>query len=195
MPDLPLGACVLCRGIPGNWTCAGARPPCVPKGPMPDSLTAQRIEEARQRGATFMRPFRVLVTGSRTWQDGTAVFGALDDLLREHRIVRVIHGACPEGADKIAQQWVIRTFRSSLLGFAEAEPHPARWHEFGKAAGFRRNAEMVKAGADLCLAFIDECRDPKCRRRPIERHGSHGASHCADLAEKAGIPVRRITDG
>lgn len=158
---------------------------------MPDSLLAQRIEETRQRGATFIRPFRVLVTGSRTWEDAATVFGALDDLLRDHRMVRVIHGACPQGADKIAQQWVTRTFRHSLLGFAESEPHPADWGRHGKAAGFRRNAEMVGAGADLCLAFIGECRDPACRRRPLERHGSHGASHCAGLAEKAGIPVWR----
>lgn len=50
---------------------------------------------------------------------------------------------------------------------------------------------MVQAGADVCLAFITPCRLRICRAKP--EHGSHGASHCADLAENAGIKVWRYT--
>ena len=71
-----------------------------------------------------------------------------------------------------------------------AERHPADWDAHGKAAGFRRNAEMVALGADTCLFFAMPCTDSRCARpRP---HDSHGASHCAGLAAKAGIPVRRF---
>jgi len=135
------------------------------------------------------KPVRVLVTGSRTWKDRTAVYAALDDLLREHQNLIVIHGACPTGADQIAQEWVIRAFRTSLLGIATAEPHPADWTAHGKRAGFIRNEHMVSLGAGLALAFIAPCTKPGCQQG--KPHGSHGASHCAALAEKAGIEVQR----
>jgi len=68
------------------------------------------------------------------------------------------------------------------LGGVAVEVHPAIWRPNGiynPQAGFLRNRKMVELGADVCLAFI--------------RNGSRGASHCAGLAEGAGIPTRRYT--
>ena len=123
-------------------------------------------------------PYRVLVTGSRTWTDMDTVVGALRRIRRdiEGRPIVVVHGDCPTGADAIASYLVKRA--APTFGLTE-EPHPANWQLEGKRAGFIRNARMVNLGADLCLAFVKD--------------GSRGASHTARLAEEAGIPTRRYT--
>jgi hypothetical protein len=140
-------------------------------------------------------PYRLLVTGSRDWKDQDAIVGAIREVRREigGRPITVIHGDCPTGADAIAAYLVSRASPSFGLG---QEKHPAQNHpteDFGAwpACGPRRNAHMVSLGADLCVAFIGPCTKPNCRRP--QPHGSHGATNCADLAEQAGIPVRRIT--
>lgn len=119
-------------------------------------------------------PFRILVTGSRTWTDELEIRLALiaEAVPYLKRGVIVVHGACPRGADAIAAEWAANYS-------VPVEAHPADWKQFGKAAGFRRNTEMVRLGAGVCLAFI--------------RDGSPGATHCAAEAEKAGIRVRRFT--
>jgi hypothetical protein len=135
--------------------------------------------------------YRVLVTGSRTWDDRAAVNGALDALLAEHGTLIVVHGACREGADKMAHDWALEKHYATSYGAVTIEPHPADWRPdgvFDRAAGPKRNAEMVSLGADLCLAFVMPCADQRCRI--AVEHGSHGASHCVTLAEKAGIEVR-----
>ncbi len=69
-----------------------------------------------------------------------------------------------------------------------AEPWPADWDTYGNGAGMVRNTAMIRAGGDLCLAFIATCAVPSCPRKG--RHGTHGASDCALKAMDAGIELR-----
>jgi hypothetical protein len=116
------------------------------------------------------QPFRLLVTGSRTWRDIAAIEQALAVILDRHpEGVLLVHGACPRGADAIAAAYAART-----PGY-QVEEHPADWHRYGRAAGHRRNAEMIASGADGCAAFI--------------RGGSPGSTSAVRLASAAGIPV------
>lgn len=104
-------------------------------------------------------PFRVLVTGSRTWTDTHAVYAALNAARADHPDLTVVHGAASKGADVIAAVWC----RSGRTGVTE-ERHPAPWAEQPRSAGMVRNQEMVTAGAGLCLAFIADCASPRCAR-------------------------------
>jgi hypothetical protein len=116
------------------------------------------------------QPFRLLVTGSRTWTDTPAIEQALAVILDRHpEGVLLVHGACPRGADAITAAYAART-----PGY-QIEAHPADWRRYGRAAGHRRNAEMIALGADGCAAFI--------------RGDSPGSTSAVRMARAAGIPV------
>ena len=135
---------------------------------------------------------RILISGSRTWRNAWAVHEAIANYLRtvgkwdeENGMpsgdVVIVHGACPKGADRIADEWAINACLAP-------ERHPAQWRLKGRSAGHLRNADMVKAGADVHLSFVNSCTSETCRLpRP---HDSHGAAGCIALSERAGIPTR-----
>lgn len=135
--------------------------------------------------------YRVLVTGSRDWAHICAIADALDQVIAEvsPRPVLVVHGACPTGADRQAEHYV-RWLKSKEC-LIDVERHPAENFGLWPRCGPIRNRHMVDLGAGVCLAFIGPCTSSRCRRP--DPHPSHGASGCASLAEKAGIPTRRFT--
>ncbi len=156
---------------------SGAQPVGTPAAP---PRRAARDRDRRQRRENhsdddtdhhWARPsaHRVLVTGSRIWTDEEAIADILAGHWHDGNAL-LVTGACPRGADEIAER--IWRSRGGLV-----ERHPADWHT-GRDAGMRRNAAMVALGADVCLAFI--------------RDRSPGATHTAQLAEQAGIPVHRF---
>jgi hypothetical protein len=137
-----------------------------------------------------VRIFRVLVTGSRTWTDREAVHTVLDAMARSAAEsgfggLVVVHGKAG-GLDSLADEWAVD--RQGRGWRVAPERHPADWKKRGRSrAGFIRNAQMVRRGADVCFAFINPCTEEKCKES--EPHGTHGATNCVELAERAGIDV------
>jgi hypothetical protein len=80
---------------------------------------------------------RILITGSRDWPDPAVIEAALMRASRGvlYHDVTLVSGACPTGADRMAEEL------AANLGMV-VERHPADWASHGKAAG-----------ADVCLAF------------------------------------------
>lgn len=92
---------------------------------------------------------RVIIAGSRTIIDQKVVLRAIriaNQIIPTVEIDEVLSG-CAQGVDFIGEAWghdsglVVRRF-------------PADWNKWGKAAGFRRNAEMAKQ-ADALIAVWD----------------------------------------
>jgi hypothetical protein len=110
---------------------------------------------------------RVLVTGSRDWPNRDAVtFTLLNERARGDFIL--VHGDCPTGADRFARE------HAKAYGIA-TEVYPADWARFGRAAGPKRNQEMVDSGIDVCHAF------------PLGV--SRGTRDCMRRVEHAGVPL------
>lgn len=121
---------------------------------------------------------RILITGSRQWTDRVRLESILwyeSTILHPQRPFTVVHGDCPRGADRMTRDWCEK--HPSIT----QEKHSANWDQFGKSAGFRRNAEMVNLGADLCIAFVTLPR-------------TKGTDHTISLAVAAGIPVTEVID-
>jgi hypothetical protein len=124
-----------------------------------------------------VEPIRILVTGWRDWpeEDKYLIWETLNEFVARGEAGTsyvLVHGQCPYGGvDLYAEQWAIaRGFRF--------EAHPAKWGQFGKAAGAMRNTEMVNLGADVCFAFPGP--------------NSRGTVDCAKKARAAGIPTLEI---
>jgi hypothetical protein len=140
---------------------------------------------------------RVLITGSREWQDNELIYVVLDELAEtayQFRMkLKLVHGGA-RGVDTIAHEWALKKARRDA-GVMEPERHYAKWVEpchperckpghrqpgyrdidTCPAAGIYRNEHMVDLGAVLCVAF--------------QHQDSRGTGHCVSYARRKGIPV------
>ena len=116
---------------------------------------------------------RVLVTGGRAWSDRGMIEAALEMTYAEFGPFVLVHGACPSGADKIADEIAIQR------GW-EVERHPADWARYHRGAGPKRNGEMVRSGIDRVLAFLQP--------------NSRGTQNCIDQAAAERLDIRVFTE-
>lgn len=99
-----------------------------------------------------------------------------------------VHGGAI-GGDTFCEQYA-RIMRDEWGWPVGTEVHPvtkAEWDEFKGRAGHMRNDRMAARGADVCLAFLERCKRPRCDRP--KPHDTHGTAGCVKAAKRAGIEV------
>lgn len=134
-----------------------------------------------------MKPYTVLVCGSRYWDNigaTRAVVGQLEPLLLAHEDLAVIEGKAT-GIDTIAHVW------ANMMGL-DGERHqcfPIDWKKYQrgteawKTAGPIRNAKMAAKQPDEVLAFHQD----------LDRDRG-GTSGMVLMALLCGIPVKLFAD-
>ena len=117
-------------------------------------------------------PFRVIIAGTRSFNDYELLRDSCNNLLSEkqrtHTVV-VISGTA-RGADQMGERYA-REWGFQLRRF------PADWEQYGKSAGHIRNAKMAD-NADALIAFWDG--------------ESRGTKNMIDNARRKGLAVRVI---
>lgn len=112
---------------------------------------------------------RLLVCGSRDWDEHGLIATFLDGLLSTHDIRIVIDGGA-KGADTKASLW-------AMASGIESKTYLADWDRYAGLAGPLRNQKMLDEGKpDLVVAFIN---------KPLDE--SKGTKHMVGLARAARV--------
>lgn len=115
---------------------------------------------------------RVLITGSRGWENREHIAFVLGALWQRYGDdLTIVHGAA-RGADSIAES--ICQARG-----IKTEQHPvtqAEWDAEPRKAAMLRNQRMVDSGVDLCVGFLLD--------------GSPGTTAQIAMAQRAGVITR-----
>ena len=114
--------------------------------------------------------FRVVVAGSRNFNDYNLLSSELDKFLAGKKNVTIISGTA-RGADRMGEQY------AAEHGY-KIDQFPAEWSKYHQGAGPIRNLEMVKT-ADAVVAFWD--------------NQSTGTKNIIDCAKQENIPYKVIS--
>lgn len=126
--------------------------------------TSARISEGKRMGENHNN---VIIAGSRTFDDYALLERILGEIFTaEGKPTLIICGEA-RGADSLGRRY------AQERGIPVAS-FPADWKKYGRSAGFRRNAEMLRV-ADCLIAFWDG--------------KSVGTKHMIEISRKAGIRV------
>ncbi len=123
--------------------------------------TEQLIENKKE--------FRVVVAGSRDFNDYSLLSAELDKLLAGQSNIIIVSGTA-RGADRLGERY------AAEHGL-KIERYPAEWERYHKAAGPIRNAQMVQ-NADAVIVFWD--------------NESSGTKNIIECARKENIPYKII---
>jgi len=110
---------------------------------------------------------RVIIAGSRDFNDYTTLCRVCDHMLSERNDVEIVCGMA-KGADLLGKKY------AEERGYKVKE-FPASWEALGKAAGYVRNEDMAKY-SDALIAFWDG--------------SSKGTGHMIDLANARNLKVK-----
>lgn len=116
-------------------------------------------------------PGRILICGSREWNDSEAIEFVIDKLISKYGDdISIIHGAA-RGADSLAGQ--AATKRELVTVSC-----PAKWGKYDKKAGTIRNQFMLdRCKPQLVIAFNEDLENSK------------GTGHMVRIAKKVGVPA------
>lgn len=92
-----------------------------------------------------MSSFVLCVCGGRDYSDKPRVFDTLDRVHAKRPIAQIVHGGA-KGADAFAGAWAADRGIPVKVFYAD-------WDGLGKAAGPRRNGQMVAYGLNGLVAF------------------------------------------
>ena len=107
---------------------------------------------------------KTIIAGSRDFTDFSYLLSKIEEY--ENEITEVVCGGA-RGADEQGRLWAIG------MGIP-VKMFKADWDQYGKSAGYRRNAEMADY-ADFCICFWDG--------------ESRGTKHMATIAKNKGLKV------
>jgi hypothetical protein len=112
---------------------------------------------------------KIIIAGSRTFNDYTLLHDICDHMLQNQREIEIVSGGA-NGADKLGEQY------ASEKGYTIKQFIPD-WNKWGKSAGYIRNQEMAEY-ADALIAFW--CNQSK------------GTEHMINLANKYALKVKVV---
>ena len=114
---------------------------------------------------------RIIVAGTREWGDKKLFHDTLIEYLeRFDEPILFISGAAKTGADRFIIDWC-KKFKYPCLEV------PADWDAYDKAAGYKRNEQMLEMATHL-LCFWDT--------------RSRGTAHMRQIASEKPIPVTTV---
>ncbi|ODU53095.1 MAG: hypothetical protein ABS98_01920 [Lysobacteraceae bacterium SCN 69-48] len=118
-------------------------------------------------------PPRVIVAGSRGFQDQARLDAGLDRILSSLDEPLIVSGGA-DGADTLGERYAMARWSGRVVPFLR---YPAEWKRYAKAAGHVRNKQMAWAASHL-VAFWDG-RSP-------------GTKSMIELAEADGLVTRVV---